>query len=72
MKKNALAVCELIGHVLVNMPARYQPGTTDKIEITIPTLEGDMIARHGDWIVEGVNGELYPVKADIFDKTYER
>jgi len=41
------------------------------IEITIPTLEGDHIARHGDWIIRGVNGEFYPCKPDIFEKTYE-
>jgi len=37
----------------------------------IPTLEGPMIARQGDWIIRGVNGEFYPVKPDIFEKTYE-
>lgn len=41
-------------------------------ELTIPTLEGDMVARYGDWIIKGVNGEFYPCKPDIFDKTYER
>lgn len=37
----------------------------------IPTLEGLMIAREGDWIIKGVNGEIYPCKPDIFEKTYE-
>lgn len=41
------------------------------IEITIPTLEGPMIARHGDWIIKGVKGEIYPCKPDIFAATYE-
>lgn len=41
------------------------------IELTIPTLEGDHIASHGDWIVKGVAGEFYPVKPDIFAQTYE-
>jgi len=41
------------------------------IQLTIPTLEGDMIARHGDWLIKGVKGELYPVKPDIFSETYE-
>lgn len=35
------------------------------------TLEGRMIVSPMDWIVRGVNGELYPVKPDIFEKTYE-
>ena len=37
----------------------------------IPTLEGKMIGRIGDYIVKGVNGELYPCKPDIFEKTYD-
>ena len=37
----------------------------------IRTLEGDMECRPGDWIIRGVNGELYPCKPDIFEKTYE-
>ena len=43
---------------------------TDR-KIVIPTLEGDMIARRGDYIITGVNGEQYPCKQDIFEKTYE-
>jgi hypothetical protein len=39
--------------------------------IAIPTLEGEMIASPGDWIVRGVQGEFYPVKPAIFDATYE-
>lgn len=39
--------------------------------ITIPTMEGDMNASFGDWIIKGVNGEFYPCKPDIFEKTYE-
>lgn len=37
----------------------------------ISTLEGLMEAQIGDWIIRGVNGELYPCKPDIFEKTYE-
>jgi len=37
----------------------------------IKTLEGDMKANKGDWIIKGVNGEFYPCKPDIFEKTYE-
>ncbi len=38
----------------------------------IRTLEGTMLACPGDWIIKGVNGEFYPCKPDIFEKTYER
>jgi len=39
--------------------------------LTIKTLEGDMKASIGDFIIKGVNGEFYPCKPDIFEKTYE-
>lgn len=39
--------------------------------IIIMTLEGDMRASKGDYIIKGVNGEFYPCKPDIFEKTYE-
>lgn len=35
------------------------------------TLEGEMVARRGDWIIKGVRGEFYPCKPDIFEATYE-
>lgn len=38
---------------------------------TIKTLEGEMRADIGDWIIYGVKGELYPCKPDIFAATYE-
>ena len=40
-------------------------------EMDIPTLEGVMHASIGDFIITGVNGEMYPCKPDIFEKTYE-
>lgn len=39
--------------------------------LIIPTLEGNMVANTGDYIIKGVNGEFYPCKPDIFEKTYE-
>ena len=42
-----------------------------KTGMIIPTLEGDHLASHGDWILRGVSGEYYPCKPDIFDATYE-
>ena len=41
------------------------------VEISIPTLEGTMIANPGDWIITGIKGEQYPCKPDIFEATYE-
>lgn len=40
--------------------------------LKIETLEGIMNASVGDYIIKGVNGEFYPCKPDIFEKTYER
>lgn len=37
----------------------------------IKTLEGQMDASIGDYIIKGVKGEFYPCKPDIFDATYE-
>lgn len=39
--------------------------------LKIFTLEGAMRASVGDFIIKGVNGEFYPCKPDIFEKTYE-
>ena len=39
--------------------------------LLIKTLEGDMKAQIGDYILRGVKGEFYPCKPDIFAKTYE-
>ncbi len=41
-------------------------------DVVVKTLEGDMIGKAGDWLIQGVNGEFYPCKDDIFNKTYEQ
>ena len=48
-------------------PRKYVP-----TQVAIETLEGTMYASPGDYIIKGVNGEFYPCKPDIFEKTYER
>lgn len=40
-------------------------------QLVIPTLEGNMIANPGDYIIKGIKGEFYPCKPDIFEATYE-
>ncbi len=72
-------LCEFLGAIISSIsPARTTETYSDTcgefgpfIELTIPTLEGDHIARHGDYIVKGVHGEFYPVKPGIFKETYE-
>ena len=39
--------------------------------LAIRTLEGVMSVSWGDYIIRGVEGELYPCKASIFEATYE-
>nr|DAR97891.1 MAG TPA: PGDYG protein [Caudoviricetes sp.] len=41
------------------------------LSIVISTLEGDMVAQKGDYIIKGVQGEFYTCKPDIFEETYE-
>ena len=44
----------------------------DDTNADIQTLEGVMHANYGDYIIKGIQGEIYPCKPDIFEKTYER
>ena len=43
----------------------------DDTNCDIKTLEGIMHANYGDYIIKGVNNEIYPCKPEIFEKTYE-
>ena len=50
-------------------------GKTEKIcnseWLQVKTLEGNMNISDGDFLIQGVSGEVYPCKPNIFDKTYE-
>ncbi len=46
-------------------------GTSDHEQVFIRTLEGMHMVTPGDFIIQGVQGELYPCKPDIFEATYE-
>ena len=39
--------------------------------IDIQTLEGEMRAEIGDYVIKGIKGEFYPCKPDIFEMTYD-
>lgn len=41
-------------------------------DLFIGTLEGVHAVSWGDFIIQGVSGEIYPCKPDIFEKTYEK
>jgi len=73
-------MCDFLGDIISpDNPARHTENYSDTcgeqgppwIELTIPTLEGDHVAKHGDYIIKGIKGEFYPCKPDIFDETYE-
>lgn len=71
---NPTEIKEFVGHsaLFEYYDAAHKAGagpiTTD---ITIHTLEGDMHVSKGDYVIRGVEGEYYPCKPDIFEKTYE-
>jgi len=44
---------------------------TSKGMLEVGTLEGKHLVSWDDFIIKGVNGELYPCKPDIFEKSYE-
>ena len=49
----------------------FGPYGQEDAHLEIATLEGRMTANLGDWIIQGVKGEVYPCKNDIFVATYE-
>ncbi len=55
------------------LAAKYEEGglVFASDHVSIPTMEGTMRAERSDWIIRGVQGEIYPCKPDIFDATYE-
>lgn len=48
------------------------PNSKGEDRIIISTLEGVLTVSWGDYIIQGVKGELYPCKPDIFEATYEK
>jgi hypothetical protein len=50
---------------------RNYPTSDGADELAIGTLEGVHIVSFDDFIIQGVKGELYPCKPDIFEATYE-
>ena len=71
-------VCDFMGRTPVQ---KHNPdfgidenGNTNEhyLGVYIETLEGKMLANNGDYIIKGVNGEFYPCKSDIFEKTYDK
>ncbi len=66
--KNHHKIKAFVGHALHIQQEHY---ASDEVELHIETLEGQMKVIVNDYIIKGVNGEFYPCKPDIFEKTYE-
>ena len=45
--------------------------TDNELEFLINTSEGIMKACEGDYVIQGIQGEIYPCKSDIFEESYE-
>ena len=56
---------------IVKVYDSLEPDKAPTVEFFIKTLEGNMLANKGHYIIKGVHGEFYPCKPDIFDKAYE-
>lgn len=71
---NLEEIKEFVGESLIYdiIDTAWQVGKgAPHVNMKIKTLEGDMRVNKGDFIIKGVNGEFYPCKPDIFEKTYE-
>lgn len=76
-KVHTIAMYEMIHNVdvstLYEVASNFIYNEIEKNKgLKIPTLEGDMIASDGDYIIKGIQGEFYPCKPDIFNQTYEK
>lgn len=51
----------------------YHENDTNKVatQLYVHTLEGDLYAQLGDYIIKGIKGEVYPCAREIFEETYE-
>lgn len=72
---NRQEICDFVGEDLKTeefSTTAYEAGMGKPFfNLKINTLEGEMTANPKDFIIKGINGEFYPCKPDIFEKTYE-
>lgn len=54
------------------IPISPMGSNTGFIGFKVQTLEGIMQGNRGDYLIRGVEGELYPCKGNVFEKTYEK
>ena len=51
--------------------ALFRKSGDGPVSYLISTLEGALHISVDDWLIQGIQGELYPCKPDIFEATYE-
>lgn len=68
---NLKEILEFMGVSTVGLGYEVLEHFTDEHGLFITTLEGELHASEGDYIIKGVQGEFYPCKPDIFAQTYE-
>ena len=64
-------ICDFCENKVVWIWAEGHKWDGDYMQVSIPTLEGTMVANIGDYIIRGVKGEYYPCKPDVFKATYD-
>ena len=64
--RNLVEIGQFVGEGIVVDAVEVGPP-----RLAIVTLEGEMFAAVGDWIIKGVEGEFYPCKPSVFAATYE-
>jgi hypothetical protein len=65
---------EIDDEFIKSMPMHIGKWYVSKVaddKVRVPTLEGELIANKGDFIIIGVEGEIYPIRRDVFQKTYD-
>jgi len=71
MKFTGLNNWEILGFLGVSSKSEAFLNLGAPNGLYIPTLEGNLLATPGDWIIKGVKGEFYPCKPDVFEMSYE-
>jgi len=70
-KDNIHAVMDFVEKLSGEDNSKNMKFNVEENEYYIVTLEGNMKISKYDFLIQGVNGEFYPCKSDIFKKTYE-
>ena len=65
-------IIKIVNWITETSDVSFKTDGNNIVGLIIPTLEGDMTALIGDYIIRGVDGEFYPYKPYIFKKIYSK